>query len=71
MCHFCTHWGCGECIEKNFPFPVAVNGQYNRGKICRVCETKFYVKQKLDEIFKRIDDRNKHADALSNEIIQF
>lgn len=71
-CHFCQKWACGECVAKSFPFPVAdkASGQYLRGKICRVCETKFYIKQKLDEIFKRIDDKDRQAEGYSSEIIK-
>jgi hypothetical protein len=46
-------------------------GKILRGKICRVCETKFYVKQKLDEIFKCIDEKDREAEAYNSDIIKF
>jgi hypothetical protein len=45
-CHFCQKWGCDDCIEKSFPFPLRddASGEILFGKICKVCETKFYIK---------------------------
>jgi len=46
-CHFCQKWGCGDCVFKNFPFPLPEqlsSDQTLIGRICRVCETKFYIK---------------------------
>ncbi len=45
-CHFCTKWGCEDCVVKSFPFAKVLKGQSEaqRGRICRVCETKFYIK---------------------------
>jgi len=54
-CHFCQRWVCGDCATKSFPFPVKTGSEALRGRICKVCESKFYIKQKLDEIFRNID----------------
>jgi len=45
-CHFCTKWGCDDCVYKTYPFPQTSSGssEPHRGRICRVCETKFYIK---------------------------
>ncbi len=64
-CHFCQRWVCNDCATKSFPFPVSSNdGSTMRGRICRVCESKFYIKQKLDEIFRNIDDKEKKGEKL-------
>jgi hypothetical protein len=44
QCHFCAYIGCGDCINKKFPFPANNKDYANRGKICKVCENKFYIK---------------------------
>lgn len=66
-CHFCQKWGCGDCVFKNFPFPLPeqlAGDQTLIGRICRLCETKFYIKNKLDEIFRKIDAKERDAEVL-------
>ena len=81
-CHFCTKWGCEDCVYKSYPFPRLISGatDYQRGRICRVCETKFFIKnvrtphladfelQKLDEIFKKIETKDKQVEADHKEL---
>ena len=71
-CHFCMKWACGDCITKSFPYPLPDKDtkQQERGRICRVCETKFYIKQKLDEIFNRVDEKEKESEEVSRFIIK-
>ena len=67
-CHFCLKWACGDCVEKSFPFPIANAADQKsceRGKICKVCETKFYIMQKLDEIFQKIEVKERQAESQS------
>lgn len=46
ICHFCTLQGCTDCVYKEFPFLNKEEGAstFQHGKVCRVCETKFYIK---------------------------
>lgn len=50
-CHFCGNLGCQDCVYKTFPFPVNNSENSSRGKICKVCETKFYIKKVKNTIF--------------------
>jgi len=44
QCEFCAHFGCGECVYKQFPFPIEnSDGSRAYGLICLVCETKLYI----------------------------
>jgi len=43
-CHFCTKWGCEDCVYKTYPFLNQTGQETQRGRICRVCESKFYIK---------------------------
>lgn len=43
-CQFCEKFGCNECVYKTFPFPKNNPDMTKWGKICKVCETKFYIK---------------------------
>ena len=82
-CDFCTLQGCKECIYKKYPYPKPIDKETivcGKGRICRVCETKFYIKkviklnlftlfQNLDLIFKSIDKKEIMAGGLQKEII--
>ena len=60
QCQFCTLAGCKECVYKQFPFPQIDESNPSakrRGKICKLCETKFYIKWKMDDIFANIDQK--------------
>lgn len=40
QCDFCALIGCKDCVYKKFPYPL---NQKEKGKICKVCETKIYI----------------------------
>ena len=36
---------CKECVNKSFPFPKKNPEYIHRGRICKICENKFYIKE--------------------------
>eukprot|EP00347_Sterkiella_histriomuscorum_P002076 403369568 len=70
ICEFCTKQGCKACVYKKFPFPLKdLNDNQQRGKICKICETKFYVRNKLVEIVKGIEKKDQFSQKLQLQLI--
>ena len=50
LCEFCSNYGCKDCVYKTMPYPVNNPDKSLRGKICKTCEAKFYIKKVLNII---------------------
>ena len=51
-CQFCGVSNCGNCAYKERPFlkaRIQADGKKPRGKICKLCDRKFFVKQLIHE----------------------
>ncbi|CDW88628.1 UNKNOWN [Stylonychia lemnae] len=46
------------------------NGQIQKGKICKICETKFHIKNKLVEIIGKIEKKDAFSDKVKNQMIE-
>lgn len=60
QCNFCARMGCSECIYKKYPYPVNNPDNHNKGKICKLCETKFYIKKVILSQAHIIVDTSEH-----------
>eukprot|EP00347_Sterkiella_histriomuscorum_P020614 403337136 len=65
QCDFCAKIGCKECVYKKFPYPM---NQTQKGRICKQCETKIYIQQTMNEIFKGIQQKEVYQERMQKDI---
>lgn len=71
FCCFCGHANCKDCCNKSRFYPRAEldkNGEKPRGKICRLCDRKFLIRQVLLQTSADIQNRKRTEDKLQAEM---
>ena len=62
LCEFCNSQNnCKHCCSKKFPFFSESNGDLEEsqqvfGQICKICETKIYIKKFHEEVDTRVQN---------------
>ena len=73
QCDFCACFGCGDCIYKQFPFPLINKSskeaeEQEYGMICLVCETKLHINTVTSDILYKMIKIEKRSARKEREI---
>lgn len=66
-CTFCGFANCVKCTKKTRLYPQQPAGQKERGKVCKLCDRKFLIKDMVLFSSKQI---KMHNDVISNTLQQ-
>lgn len=73
-CEFCSYSNCKQCLTKTRLFPMAALPLSNkeqsqrRGKICKLCDRKFFIKALLLKTSDKIEAQNVTIENLYTQI---
>lgn len=72
FCEFCSLSNCHNCLKKTRLFPKgpkdAEGNRTLRGKICKLCDRKFFILAHVEDSLKKIDGRNVTIWKLKNDL---
>ena len=73
MCQFCSLSACKDCCKKERPFPYSsfdkdTQKHASRGKICKLCDNKFFVKKLVSGLIMQVEANQTSIESFGNNL---